>query len=185
MKDRPLFTYVALALIILGAFYFIYYKPKGKELKTLRKERTKIENDVRKSLSKKLEVDKIETELKSMNVTLKELEAIIPKAREISDIFKKIQQLADDSQLNIKRFAPQGETSKEFYSEWPISIEMNGNYHNLGYFFDRLSRFSRLFNVVNFSLNSLSKQSEASTIKVKCTAKTYIFLEQIPEKKGK
>jgi len=55
---------------------------------------------------------------------------------------------------------------------------MTGNYNNLGMFFDQLSRFSRLFIVENFSIKSLARQTDASTVSVSCTTKTYIFHEE-------
>lgn len=182
MKNLSWYHYVALALVVLALFYFAYYKPKSKEVKYLKTERVRVEEDVRKSRIKKQQVDKIEAELKTTKKTLEKLEAIIPQKKEISDILRKIQQLALNSQLNITRFAVEGEIPKEFYAEWPISIEITGNFYNLRTFFNRLSFFSRLFTIENFSINSLPTQSETDTINVSCTAKTYIFHEEALEK---
>ena len=178
MKNQPWYVYLFLAIFIFGLFYLLYFKPKNAELKDLREERIKAEGEVIKLRAKKDEVDQIEAELKHMNLTLKELETIIPQRKEISDILRKIQQLANDSRLNIVNFTPKGEIDKEFYSEWPIPIEITGNYHNLAMFFDKLSHFSRLFNIENFSIKSLRNQTEASTISANFTAKTYIFREE-------
>lgn len=178
MRNWPWYRYLILAIIIFGLFYLLYFKPKNRELKTLKIERINAEEEVIRLRAKKDEVDQIETELKRMNKTLKELEAIIPRRKETSAILKRIQQLANDSRLNIVKFAPKGEIDKEFYSEWPIPIEITGNYHNLAIFFDRVSHFSRLFKIENFSIKSLKNQNEASTISANFTAKTYIFREE-------
>ncbi|MFQ6109449.1 MAG: type 4a pilus biogenesis protein PilO [Candidatus Aminicenantales bacterium] len=180
MKNWPWYGYLLLAVIIFGLFYLVYYKPKNQELKDLREERIKLEDEVAQLRMKKKELDKIEAEIKRMDIVLQELEAIIPQKKEISDILRRMQQLAYDSRLNIVKFIPKGEISKEFYSEWPISIEITGNYHNLAMFFDRLSRFSRIFNVEDFSIKAIEKQSEATTISATWTAKTYIFHEESP-----
>jgi Tfp pilus assembly protein PilO len=66
----------------------------------------------------------------------------------------------------------------EFYSEWPIPIEIRGNYHNLATFFDRLSKFARLFNIEDFTIKAATSQTEDVTISSNFTAKTYIFLEE-------
>jgi len=184
MKNLSWQSYAILCLVIFSLFFFAYYKPKNKEFKNLRVERIKIEQDVIKSLAKKLELDKIEAELKNLDNTLTDLESIIPQKKEISEILRRIQQFAFDSQLNIRKFAPQGEISKEFFSEWPIKIEMTGTYHKLGIFFDQLSRFSRIFTIDNFSIKSLSSQSPVATISASCTAKTYIFHEEVQEKEA-
>ena len=38
---------------------------------------------------------------------------------------------------------------RTFYQEWPINVDVEGTYHNLGLFFDRVGRLSRLVNVGN------------------------------------
>lgn len=178
MRNWPWYGYLLLAVIIFGLFYIFYYKPNNQELTNLIEERIKVENEVAQLRIKKEQLDKIEAEIQKMDALLKELEAIIPKKREISDILRRMQQLAYDSRLNITKFIPKGEITKEIYSEWPITIEITGSYHNLAMFFDRLSRFSRIFNVESFSIKSLEKQTEATTLSATWTAKTYIFYEE-------
>jgi type IV pilus assembly protein PilO len=178
MNKWPWYGHVILAAVIGALAFFFYFKPKGQELKSRRAEREKLEQEVRDLKVKKQQLDQIETELASMRMTLKELEVIIPEKKEISDILRKIQQLAFDARLEIIKFAPRGEIKKEFYAEWPIPIEVTGNYHNLATFFDRLSNFSRIFNVEDFSIRSLPSQTDATTISSSFTAKTYYFLDE-------
>jgi type IV pilus assembly protein PilO len=186
MKDWPWYGHVLLAVIIFALLYFVYFKPQNGKLAALKEEREKTETEVTNLKQKNLQLSKIEEELVDLRKILNELEAIIPKRKEIWDILKKMQQLALDSHLNIAKFLPKGEVDMDFYYEWPISIEITGNYHNLAIFFDRLSNFSRLFNIEDFSIKSLAKQTEASTISAAYTAKTYIFREETPpEQRGK
>ncbi len=184
MKNWPWYGYLLLAAIVFGIFYFVSFKPKNAELQGIRAEREKVEAEVESLKIKKKQLDKIEADIASLTKTLKELEAIIPQQKEISDILRRIQQLAVDSRLNITRFAPRGEVPKEFYAEWPIPIEITGNYHNLGIFFDRLSNFSRIFIVENFTIRALPQQSESTTIGASFTAKTYYFREEAPAAPG-
>lgn len=180
MKDWPWYGYVLLALIIFGLFYFLYYKGKNEELQTVREERIKTEAEIVGLRAKKTQMDQIEKEIDEMKVTLSQLETIIPLREEISDILRKIQQLAWDSRLNIEKFIPKADVDKEFYYEKPISIEITGNYHNLALFFDRLSNFSRLYNIEDFTIKSLRDQTDASTISAQSMATTYIFKEEVP-----
>lgn len=182
MKDRPWYQFVIGGVAILAVFYILYYKPKSNQLNGIKTERIQIEDEVVKLQAKKKELNKIESEIKTMTGTLTELEAIIPQKKEISSILRRIQELALNSRLTIENFTPKGEVDKEFYAEWPIPIQISGNYHNLGILFDRLSRFSRLFNVESFSIKALRSQTDAATISASFTAKTYIFREEVPAK---
>lgn len=181
MREWPWFAYVLIAVIILGLFYFVYYKPKDDELKSIREERIKVEGEVAHLRQKKQELDQIQAELDRMKITLSRLEAIMPQKEEISAILRQMQQLAYDTRLNIVKFMPKEEVAKDFYAEKPISVEITGTYHNLAIFFDRLSNFRRLFNIDDFAIKALREQTDASTISAEWTAKTYLFRQEPPE----
>jgi type IV pilus assembly protein PilO len=174
----PWYGYIIIAVIIFGLAFFLYFKPQNAELKRIKAERLKVEDEVSQLQEKKKQLDKIEADLATLTEELRELEKIIPLKKEIDVILRRIQQMAFDSRLDIIRFTPRGEINREFYSELPIPIEIRGNYHNLASFFDRLSKFDRLFNVDNFSIKALNNQTEDTTISATFTAKTYMFLEE-------
>ena len=180
MRNWPWYGHLILAVIIFALVFFFFFKPRNAELESLRESRLKLEKEVEVLKEQKKELDKIEAELVVLNATLKDLEQIIPQKKEIADILRRIQQLAYDSRLNVLRFQPRGEVNKDFYAEWPINIEISGTYHNLGIFFDKLSKFSRLFNVNNFSITALNNQTDELTIGAKFVATTYYFLEEQP-----
>lgn len=181
MRDWPWFAYVLIAVIILGLFYFVYYKPKNDEFQNIKDERIKVEAEVAHLKQKKQELDKIEAELEQMKVTLSKLEAIIPQKEEISSILKQMQQLAYDTRLSIVKFIQKPEIVKEFYAEQPIEVAITGDYHNLAIFFDRLNTFQRLFNIEDFSIKALREQTDAATISAEWNVKTYIYREEPPE----
>jgi len=100
--------------------------------------------------------------------------------KEVADLLRKVQQLAAESSLTVLRFKPEATKPQNFYAEWPISLELDGSYHNLAYFFDRLSRLSRIVNVSNLEVDAKQEPSFASTITAKCTATTFVFIETAP-----
>ncbi len=71
--------------------------------------------------------------------------------------------------------------NKEFYQEWPINMEVEGNYHNLGLFFDRVGRLSRLVNVGNLKITSLPDADGLATRSAPtCVATTFVYVETPP-----
>lgn len=180
MKDWPWYSYLVVAVVLFAIIFLIFLKPRNVKIADIKEERIRIENEVTQLKLKKKQLDNIEAERQTLTSTLKELEVVIPQQREIYDILKKIQQLAYDSRLDIVKFVNRGEIDKDFYWEWPIAIEITGGYHNLAIFFDRLSRFSRLFNTENFAIRALPMQSDDKTITANTTIKTYVFRETVP-----
>ena len=184
MKKQAWTTYALLAAILVGLLYFVYFKPRQNDLASLRAERSGLEDELVQLRSKKRQLDAIEGELARLGTSLAELETIIPRKREQSEIVRNIQQMALDTGIEtVLRIAPDRELIKDFYSEWPIPIEVIGNYHTLGAFFDRILHFPRIFNIDDFSITSLQNQSAEATISARFTARTYFFLEESQIKK--
>jgi type IV pilus assembly protein PilO len=184
MKKQAWTTYALLAAVLAGLLYFIYFKPRLAELSVLRAERIGLENELGPLRSKKRQLDKIESELTRLAASLAELETIIPRKKEQSEIVRNIQQMALDTGIGtVLRIAPDRELNKEYYLEWPIPIEVIGNYHTLGAFFDRILHFPRIFNIDDFSITTLPNQSSETTISARFTARTYFFLEESRIKK--
>ncbi len=181
MREWPWYSILILALLVFAAVFLFYFKPRNSTISELRDQRMQVENEVMQLKSQKRQIDQIKKELEGMTATLKELEIVIPKKREIYNILKQIQELAYDSRLDIIKFINLGEVFQEFYWEWPISIEITGNYHNLAQFYDKLIDFPRLFNVENFLIRTLQNQTDSETITATATVKTYIFEDIEPQ----
>lgn len=184
MNKKTLTTTVLLGVMVLGLSYFAYFKPKQAALKSVRNERLEAEQQVELLRVKKRQLDAIEAELVTLTASLSELETIIPQKKETSDILRNIQQMAFDQQLDLVRFAEDRETARDFYTEWPIPIVVNGTYHNLAQFFDRILHFPRIFNIDDFSIKALADQRSGNTITASFTLKSYFFLEQVLIKKA-
>jgi Tfp pilus assembly protein PilO len=184
MKKQPWMTTALLAAIVAGLLYFLYFKPRQADLRSFRSERVALEDELTKLRSKKRQLDKIEAELAKLGASLTELESIIPRKNEQSEMVRNVQQMALDAGIGtVLRIAPDREVNKDFYSEWPIPIEVIGSYHTLGAFFDRILHFPRIFNIDDFSIVALPSQSADTTVSARFTARTYFFLDESQIKK--
>jgi type IV pilus assembly protein PilO len=72
-----------------------------------------------------------------------------------------------------------GTSTKQMHAEWPIALQLDGTYHNLGMFFDRIGNFSRIINVSNIAIKTKTG-ADGGTISAECTATTFVLLEQKP-----
>lgn len=87
--------------------------------------------------------------------------------------------MAADSDLRIMRFIPQPVLSKAFYSDWPIQLEVEGNYNALGSFFEKIGKATRIINVDNLNVKGIDRaEGSVHTLKAVCTATTFVFREE-------
>ncbi len=111
---------------------------------------------------------------------LEKLRRILPSSRNTEEIIKKIKALVDqgDFQLRSLKFPELTETAAGEIPivEWPISVSVTGNYHDLAILFNRLSNFTRIMNVETFTITARSQQ-EARTVDSDFIAKTFVYVE--------
>ena len=94
-------------------------------------------------------------EVKRLELELSKLLQILPSKRNTEELIKRIETLTRQGDFTLKKFTPGEFIQKDFYAEWPIDIQVEGTYHNLALFFDRMSRFSRIVNVEDMKITSL------------------------------
>lgn len=96
----------------------------------------------------------------------------------MADLLRRVQAMATESNLTIRGFTPQPVTRKDLHAEWPIGIQVEGTYHDLGAFLERVSRFPRIINVGNIQVATRDDQAAGSTI----TATAFVLVNQAEEK---
>jgi type IV pilus assembly protein PilO len=118
-------------------------------------------------------------EVDRLKVELEKLRRILPSTRNTEEIIQKIKALVDQGDFTLRKltFPTLGAAkSGDPYAEWPISVAVDGRYHNLAILFNRLGNFSRIMNVENIEIKALTTQVE-KTISADFIAKTFVYVE--------
>jgi type IV pilus assembly protein PilO len=89
--------------------------------------------------------------------------------------------VATQSNLQIIGFTPKAIAKKQMHAEWPIGLKLEGNYHDLGSFLERVSKFPRIINVGDIKIEARPNQGDGTTIAAECTATTFVLMEQKPD----
>lgn len=187
VRGWPWYGQAILFLVIgAGLFYFghrMLIKPINEEMTRLEVEKEELLAEINKGETLKARFIEFEAELKRLESQLESLKKILPSTEEIADLYSRIQQEGTELGLSIALFKPGNHVPKEFYDEWPISMTLNGNYHILAKFFERIGKLYRIINVNDFTVKSLARAaSPSTTIQATCVATTFIYKEGSPEK---
>jgi len=173
-----------IAALICGGFYYFWYQDA---LDQQRQKETKL-GDLQKQI-RALEatanrLPEFQREVQALEARLETLKRILPPEKEMPDLMRRIQYLAAQSSLQIRRFNPAAVAQKDFYQEVPVSLDLEGTFHNMGAFLDRVSRMSRLVNMSDLKIKAQQNQTLNNTIQVGATATTYVYLDQAPAAAG-
>jgi len=69
------------------------------------------------------------------------------------------------------------------YAEIPYRLQAEGTYHNLGLFFDRISKFPRIISVSEISIRAKNPVEPNATILAECVATTFVLQEAAADSK--
>lgn len=123
------------------------------------------------------ELPRFEAEAENLKRELDRLLLILPARKNTQDLIRRIRQLTEQQGFNMRVFDPaEKETDKDFYKEWPIKIDLDGGYHELAVFFDRIADFKRIINIDNLRISA--NRSADYTIAARFTAKTFVYKER-------
>jgi type IV pilus assembly protein PilO len=169
--------FVVLGLALIGGFYYLHVLPTQAEMVTREQRLAALRVDIAKGSTTANQLNQFRQQVAELEGRLESLKAVLPEQKDVADLLRRIQTLATQSNLAIRGFKPAPSVTKQLHAEWPIALQLDGTYHNLGMFFDRVSKFSRIINVSNIVIRAKEKPEPNSTITVECTATTFVLLE--------
>jgi type IV pilus assembly protein PilO len=170
--------FIVLALAGVGAFYYLYEMPQQEILAARNRELEDVRARNNKGSETARQLPAFRSQVADLEARLEALKPILPEEKDVGDLLRRIQTLATQSNLRIRGFRPQPIATREIHAEWPIGLELEGTYHSLGAFLDRVSRFPRIINVGNLNISTTREQASDATIEVSCTATTFVLVEQ-------
>ncbi|MCX6552241.1 MAG: type 4a pilus biogenesis protein PilO [Acidobacteria bacterium] len=169
--------FVALAVGGVATFYYLYAAPAQDAIVEQQQRLTALRADINKGMSIARKLPQFRAQVVELQNRLDGLKAVLPDEKDFGDLLRNVQTLAMQSNLTIKVFKPAPVVTKTLHAEWPINIEFEGTYHNLGLFFDRISRFSRIINIGSIVVKAKDKPEPNSTITVACVATTFVLID--------
>ncbi|HHN74058.1 MAG TPA: hypothetical protein ENK10_02390 [Acidobacteria bacterium] len=191
-KNMPWWGHLILAAVVGGVLIWLAYSMAPADLSAKNKQieelTTKIEETQAKIRQGKLalaKLDELERDIAALELKLADLKAILPTEPELGDLLKWIKSLADQANLDLRLFNPQPLQEQELLKEQPIRMNVVGTYHQLGMFFDRVSKHARIINVENVRITPNNDRSvRGATIAASFVAKTFIFREDAAAAEG-
>ena len=170
----------AIAAVICGGFYWFWYSDALETQKKQEARLSELQKQIRALEATANKLPEFQREVQALEARLETLKRILPPEKEMPDIMRRVQYLAAQSSLQIRKFNPAAPAQKEFYQEVPINLDLEGTYHNLGAFMDRVSRMSRLVNLGNVKIKASNKPTITNTIAASAVATTYVYQDAPP-----
>ncbi len=171
-------AFVVLALGGMAAFYFYYEQPATADMASRQGQLAALRADITKGYATAKRLPEFKSQVGELEARLEGLKSVLPDAKDAADLLRRLQTVATQSNLTIKSFKPAPTVTKQLHAEWPISLELDGTYHNLATFFDRVGKFTRIVNITGLDVKGKDKAEPNSTISATCVATTFVLLDK-------
>jgi len=183
LDDKPWWVgaivgFVLLAGILYGVKAYVI-DPIDGQIRDAEGQIAELDKKIEQGRAAERKLPQFREEVKRLELELEKLRRILPSTRNTEEVIKKIKSLVDQGDFNLRRISfPRlgGAQGGEPYAEWPISVSVDGRYHNLAQLFNRLSNYSRIVNVEQVNIGALPSQFD-KTIAVDFVAKTFVYIE--------
>jgi Tfp pilus assembly protein PilO len=185
LNSKPWYV-AAIVGVVLGIAMFVVmniyiFKDIRTQIERLETNIDQLEREIEKGRAAKADLPRLEEDIRNYEIELERLRKILPTKRETDNLIKRAKQLTERGRFRLTRFTPGNFEDRDFFIEWPIRVGLDGTYHELGLFFDRLSRFSRIINVTELTINPIRQSEGGFTIHAEFVQRTYIYKEETPE----
>jgi type IV pilus assembly protein PilO len=168
-------AFVFMCGLSIYGFWNFYATQAEADLALKQTHLTALNSDITKGVATARRLGEFQTEVTNLEHRLESLKNVLPEQKDVADILRRLQGLATQSNLTLLRFTPAPQRQLPLYAEVPYRLTAQGSYHNLGLFFDRVSKFPRIINVGDISLTASPRQDPNFTIIADLTATTFVL----------
>lgn len=173
-------AFVLLSAAGAGVFWNFYAKPAQESIDQREAQLAKIQAEIQRGLGTARRLPEFRRQVSDLEVQLERLRPVLPSEKDVADLLRRIQGMATQSNLTIRGFAPQAVATRQMYAEWPIGLQIEGTYHDLGSFLERVSKFPRIINVTGIHIKGKDAKDAGTSvhsISAECTATTFVLIE--------
>jgi len=173
----------AAALVTVGLYYTVF--------KTQRNQNAVAEQALDAKMKENAELEsyrpklaEIERQLASLKQQLEIERRIVPDEKEVDGFMRMMDAEASKAGIEIRRYTSKPTAQKDFYTEVPFEMELDGPYYSMLNFFDRVGKLERIVNVSSLLVSTTRKPMDAKakktyqyapneSIVATCTATTF------------
>jgi type IV pilus assembly protein PilO len=164
---------VILATVLFGG-YMLDWQGQLEELDAGAATEIKLKDDYVGKQRQAVNLDLYRQQLREIDSSFGALLKQLPNRSQMDALLVDINQAGLGRGLQFELFKPSpSETKREFYAELPVTLKLNGSYHDMGHFASDIGKLSRIVTLNDISLTA----SRDGTLTMDTVAKTFRYLD--------
>ncbi|MGR2766108.1 type 4a pilus biogenesis protein PilO [Photobacterium ganghwense] len=162
---------VACVVAALGYWYWII--PMQDELEGLKQQETSLRQDLIRRANQVAALPKVQAQVEALQAQYQQVIRQLPEEQELASLLADVNDIGVRNGLSFQRIEWAPRIDHPLYIELPISIELTGEYEDIGKFAEEIASLSRIVSLKDIDLERIEEQQELLRLKVSAT--TYRF----------
>ena len=161
-------------LLLLAGWWFVW-NDQLIELENKEREEVTLKQQYLDKKRQAVNLDLYKQQLAEIDRSFGALLKQLPDKSEIEALLIEVNQAGLGRGLQFELFRPGQEQIKDFYAELPITVKINGNYHDLGAFAADIAKLPRIVTLNNIAITPLK---DGGLLSLDATTKTFRYLDE-------
>jgi type IV pilus assembly protein PilO len=175
-KAARLGVVVAILAGVFAGYYFLSYQEVQNTVGQKQTQAQELQRKLNKVRAVADNLGEFEQEVAELERQLEKALKQLPNRKQFEDLLRDISTVGKKVGVQLKSIDRQPEQRHDFYAEVPFILELEGNYHDVGRFFDRLAKLPRIVNIGSLKVDVASDSQEQTLLRVTGIASTFRFL---------
>jgi type IV pilus assembly protein PilO len=152
---------IVIAALVGGLLWYVMVKPindantQNQQLLTAKL----ADNDRLRQYERDL--PNLERQIASLQQQLDIQKTIVPDEKEVPEFIHVMQDTAASAGIEVRRYTAKPLVTREFYTEVPFEMDIDGPYYAVVNFFERVAKLQRIINVGNLQMANVKRSSDA------------------------
>lgn len=179
------------AVLMTAALFFTYFKSQRDANAAAQKALTEKMQENAQLEPYRTKLADIDRQIANLKQQLDIQQRIVPDEKEVDGFMKMLDAEAIKAGIEIRRYTADPTNSKQYYTEVPFDIEVDGPYYSVLGFFDQVSKLERIVNISSLMIGTPKKAAEVKakhqyqyapneSVVATCTATTFFSHDTTP-----
>ncbi|MFY8273916.1 type 4a pilus biogenesis protein PilO [Pseudoalteromonas sp. SSDWG2] len=164
-------VFIFVFIIILGLSYKFLVEDKIGVYETTLNKETELRDSYRVKYAKASRLEIYKQQMQEMEEKFSQLLKKLPTSNETPGLLDDLSYVGTTSGLTFVKIGWLPEVKKEFYTELPIKIEVEGSYHEFGEFVGKVAQLPRIISLHDFEIQATGDDQLVFSV----IAKTYRY----------
>ncbi len=157
-------TVAILVVVIVAPLWFtqtmhpLTYASRQQQIQALEHRQNELNRDLEKARLLVRNLDRVEREYETLRAQWQVASTLLPERNEVSDLLRQVTAAGAQSGIDFKLFRPEALIAQEFYTDNPVSVRIQGGYHQTGVFLSRLANLDRIINVSRLRVEGIANR---------------------------